>query len=254
MKRAAHKRQAAKVAAVALFAVCGVSAAAGLPTLFDDSKSWLVAQADTQKAVDVLDEERGSLLDQYQNMLREADGLRIYNQQLRAQIKSQQAEMEAVRVEGFEVERTNREILPLMEKMVNTLEGFVDLDIPFLPEERQGRIKKLRDMMARADVTTSEKYRRIVEAYQVEMEYGRTLEGYEGKLGDKVVEFLRTGRVGLMYQTPDGKETGYWDVEKKAFTRDDSYRDSVREGLKIAKKQVSPNLIVAPILAAKGGN
>lgn len=254
MKTADQNRRAARIAALALATACTASLAADLPSLFDDSKSWLVAQADTQKAVDELDEERGSLLDQYQNVLRETDGLRVYNQQLRAQIKSQQLEMEGVRKEGFEVERTNREILPLMQKMLDTLESFVSLDVPFLPEERYGRIKKLREMMDRADVTTSEKYRRIVESYQVEMEYGRTLEGYEGKLGDKVVEYLRVGRVGLMYQTPDMAETGYWDVEKKAFVRDDSYRDDVKEGLKVAKKQVSPNLIVAPVLAAKGGN
>ena len=238
---------------VGLAAVSMVSAAE-LSALFNDSKSWQVAQAETQKQVDALDDERGSLLDQYSNTLRETDGLKVYNQQLRAQIKSQQAEMDNVQKEGFEVERTNREILPLMQKMLDTLESFVDLDVPFLPEERQGRIKKLREMMDRADVTTSEKYRRIVESYQVEMEYGRTLEGYEGKLGEKVVEYLRVGRVGLMYQTPDKAETGFWDIEKKAFVRDDDYRDDVHEGLKIAKKQVSPNLIVVPVQAAKGGN
>lgn len=230
-----------------------VVSAADLKPLFDDSKSWLSAQADTQKKVDALDDERGTLLQDYQNVLRETDGLKIYNQQLRAQIASQQAEMESVRKEGFEVERTNREILPLMQKMLDTLEAFVDLDVPFLPEERQGRIKKLREMMDRADVTTSEKYRRIVESYQVEMEYGRTLEGYEGKLGEKVVSYLRVGRVGLMYQTPDKLETGYWDAVKKAFVRDDGYRDDVHEGLRIARKQVSPNLLVAPVLAAQGG-
>lgn len=232
----------------------GLVSAAELSTLFDESKSWLSAQTEIQQQIDTLDDERSALLQGYQNLLRETDGLKVYNQQLRAQINSQNSEMENVRKEGFEVERTNREILPLMQKMLDTLEAFVDLDMPFLPEERQGRIKKLREMMNRADVTTSEKYRRIVESYQVEMEYGRTLEGYEGKLGDKVVEYLRVGRVGLMYQTPDKVETGYWDVEKKAFVRDDSYRDDVREGLKVAKKQVSPNLIIAPIFAAKGGN
>lgn len=241
-------------AAAALVGLGSVSVfAADLPALFNDSKSWMTAQADVQKQVDSLDDQRNNLLQQYQNTLRETDGLKVYNLQLRAQLKSQASEMEEVRKESFEVERTNREILPLMQKMLDTLQAFVDLDVPFLPEERQGRMKKLREMMDRADVTTSEKYRRIVESYQVEMEYGRTLEGYEGKLGDKVVEFLRVGRVGLMYQTPDQKETGYWDADKKAFVRDDDYRDDVHEGLKIAKKQVSPNLLIVPVLAAKGG-
>lgn len=250
-----HPRRLERWAVAAVLLISNMSAfAAGVSPLFDENKSWLSAQAETQKQVDALDDERTDLLTRYQDVLRETDGLRIYNKQLRAQIQSQLGEMESVRKESFEVERTNREILPLMQKMLDTLGSFVDLDVPFLPEERQGRLKRLRDMMDRADVTTSEKYRRVVEAYQVEMEYGRTLEGYEGRLGDKVVEFLRVGRVALMYQTPDLSETGYWNAQDKKFVRDDSYRDAVKDGLKVARKQVSPNLIVVPILAAKGGN
>jgi len=74
-------------------------------------------------------------------------------------------------------------------------------------------------MMPRADVTVSEKYRRIVEAYQLEMEYGRTIEAYRGERDGKTVDFLRVGRVGLMYQSPDGKETGYWDAQRKPGCR-----------------------------------
>ena len=83
--------------------------------------------------------------------------------------------------------------------------------------------------MDRADVTISEKYRRIVEAYQVEMDYGRTIEAYEGELasegGDpRTVQFLRVGRVTLLYQTLDGRETGYWDADRKAWVVDDRLR------------------------------
>ena len=78
-------------------------------------------------------------------------------------------------------------------------------------------------MMSRADVTISEKYRRILEAYQVELDYGRTLEAYEGKLGSgddaRTVQFLRVGRVALLYQTLDGKETGYWDARQEELGR-----------------------------------
>ena len=115
-----------------------------------------------------------------------------------------------------DVETTSREVLPLMQRMLDTLGQFVDLDAPFLLDERKNRVAMLETMMPRADVTLSEKYRRIVEAYQVEMDYGRTLEAYEAKLGDgddaRTVQFLRVGRVALLYQTLDGKETGYWDA------------------------------------------
>jgi hypothetical protein len=106
-------------------------------------------------------------------------------------------------------------------------------------------------MMSRADVSTSEKYRRIVEAYQIEMEYGRTIEAYQGKVGDKTVDFLRAGRVALMYQTLDGKETGYWDAEQKAWKQDSQYQDGLRAGLKIAKKQAAPDFITVAVRAPK---
>ena len=65
---------------------------------------------------------------------------------------------------------------------------------------------------------------------------------------------LRVGRVALLYQTPDGKETAYWDATKKAWVVDDHYADGVKEGLKVARKQTSPDLLVVPVLAAgKGG-
>jgi hypothetical protein len=85
------------------------------------------------------------------------------------------------------------------------------------------------------------------------MEYGRTLEAYEGKMGDgdkaKTVEFLRVGRVALLYQTLDGKETGYYDADGKKWVEDDGYNDAVKKGLKVAKKQGAPDLLEVPVHA-----
>ena len=105
--------------------------------------------------------------------------------------------------------------------------------------------------MSRADVSVSEKYRRIVEAYQIEIEYGRTIEAYQGKVGDKTVDFLRAGRVALLYQTLDGKETGYWDADAKKWVQDNDYEDAIEAGLKVAKKQAAPDFIVVPVHAPK---
>ncbi len=109
-------------------------------------------------------------------------------------------------------------------------------------------------MMTRADVSVSEKYRRIVEAYQIEIEYGRTIEAYQGKVGDKTVDFLRAGRVALMYQTLDGSETGFWDADAKNWKQDGSYEDAIKSGLKVAKKQAAPDFIRLPVHAPKQVN
>lgn len=208
------------------------------------------AQA-SQKRVTQLDEEATGMLADYRQALAEAQGLKTYTEQLAIQVNSQNEELAAMTKQITEIETTSREVLPMMTKMLDTLEQFVKLDVPFLPEERSNRLATLKEMMTRADVSLSEKYRRIVEAYQVEMEYGRTLEAYEGKVGDKTVQFLRAGRVALLYQTLDGKETGYWDVDAKDWKIDSSYNDSITAGLKVAKKQAAPDFIKVPVPAPK---
>jgi hypothetical protein len=209
--------------------------------------------AASQQRINQLDDEAQKLLGQFRQVSAETQSIKAYNQQLAAQIKSQTEEMESMQQQLNEIERTAREVLPMMQKMVDTLEQFVSLDVPFLLEERRNRVATLKETMNRADVTISEKYRRITEAYSVEMEYGRTLEAYDGKLGDgdqaRTVQFLRVGRIALLYQALDGDETGYWDADKKAWEEDSGYRDAVKSGLKVAKKQGAPDLLIIPVHA-----
>jgi hypothetical protein len=220
-------------------------------TVIDEQvKAEAAAQA-SQKRIAALDEEATSMLAEYRQAHAEMTGLKAYNDQLATQVKSQQEELNTMTRQLAEIETTSREALPMMQKMVTTLGQFVKLDVPFLPEERAGRIASLEDMMSRADVSVSEKYRRIVEAYQIEIEYGRTIEAYQGKVGDKTVDFLRAGRVALLYQSLDGKETGYWDADAKKWVQDDGYEDAIKAGLKVAKKQAAPDFIVVPVHAPK---
>ena len=110
--------------------------------------------------------------------------------------------------------------------------------------------------MDRADVTNAEKYRRILEAFQIENEYGRTIEAYRGSLdrgGESLpVDFLRVGRVALVYQTLDASELGAWDQAAGQWQPlDRSYRGALRKGLRIARKQAAPDLLRLPVAAAE---
>ncbi len=211
------------------------------------------AAATSQTRVNQLDDETQTMLNDYRVTLRETESLRRYNEQLEIQIRSQEAEVVSINQQITDIDRTNREIYPLMQRMIETLDQFVKLDVPFLMEERAKRIVTLKETVNRADVSTAEKYRRLLESYTIEMEYGRTSDHYEGKLGEgeaaRTVNFLRIGRTALMYQTLDGDETGYWDVDQKAWVVDDDYGDDVEDALKVVRKVTAPDLIIVPVRA-----
>ena len=209
----------------------------------------------SQKRVDTLSDETETLFARYSNTLRQIDSIRIYNGQMRDLIRSQEAELASLQSQLDRVELVGRSVTPLMLNMIEALDSFVELDVPFLIDEREQRIADLRSMMNRADVTNAEKFRQIMEAYQVENEYGRTLEAYRGILerdGKEItVDFLRFGRIALVYQTLDEAEAGVWNQQAKAWEElDSSYRSAIRQGLRIARKQAAPDLIQLPLPAA----
>jgi hypothetical protein len=216
------------------------------------------AAAASQTRVDELRDEASDAAQQYAQFLAEAESLEKYNAQLADQVESQAGEIASIQRQLTEIEVTNREIQPLMEQMVAALKEFVALDVPFLPEERTRRVQNLEETLARADVSISEKYRRILEAYQIELEYGRTLEAYEGTLADgaggapRTVEFVRLGRLSLMYRTPDGAEVGYWDKQQHGWVVDADYAEAVAEALRVAQQNGSPDLLTIPVPAPEG--
>lgn len=189
----------------------------------------------------------------YAQAVAESESMEKYNKQLAGQVADQEKEVASIEKQLTEIETTNREVQPLMQEMVDTLERFVAMDVPFLLEERTKRVQSLKDLMPRSDVAISEKYRRIIEAYQIELEYGRTLETYAGRIqdanGERTVDFVRLGRVSLMYQTLDGSETGYWNAQEKKWVVDNNYAHAVAEARRVAKKDGAPDLLKIPVPA-----
>ncbi len=251
-RKARRRRRALALAlATALGAATLAAAQTGqIDTVIQEQVRTEQAAIASQNKIAQLDDESSKMLAEYRQITAEAASLKSYNDQLAVQVKSQDDELKAMTRQLEEIATTSREVLPMMHKMLATLEQFVALDVPFLPEERSNRIVGLKDMMGRADVSISEKYRRIIEAYQIEIEFGRTLEAYQGNVGERTVDFLRAGRVALMYQTLDGKDSGYWDNTARAFVSDKGYHEAVQEGLKVAKKQAAPDFVGVALPAA----
>jgi len=207
--------------------------------------------ARVQDRIDQVVDETDSLESEFRVVLAEIESLRIYNDMLQQTVNSQEVEIDNIDRQLENLEQTNRDVVPLMIEMAETLPRLVEADVPFRVDERIERAQALIDALDRADVTTSEKFRRILEAYQSEIELGRTTEGFRGQLPDgQRVDFLRIGRTLLFYQSLEGTETGWWNPNSRSFERlEDRYRLPVSDGLAIARNQVAPDLVRLPVPA-----
>lgn len=209
-------------------------------------------EAKTQGRIENLSDKTRVMLEEYQQLSRELEVLTTYNDQLQRLVNHQEEEKGSIQEQMAGLEATQREIVPLILQMTASLQEFVAVDHPFLPEERAQRVVQLQELMDRADISIGEKYRRVLEAYQIEMEYGRTIEAYRGQLkrgnDTRTVDFLRIGRIGLYYQTLDRQETGEWNAATGSWqTLPDHYNLSIRKGLRIARKQSAPDLLYLPM-------
>lgn len=217
-----------------------------------DQRRLTLAQQSQERINETVENTR-SLEDQYRAITKEIDGLRVYNRLMGAQTSGQQATLDDINLSMDQVDMINRQIVPLMTRMIDGLEQSISLDVPFLMDEREERIQTLKDLMERSDVSVAEKFRKVMEAYQIELDYANTAEAYEQTLtfGDETRNYniLRIGRIGLYFQSADAGITGRWDHDAREWVEDNSARNEVRTGLRMTKQLIAPEIIVVPVSA-----
>lgn len=214
-----------------------------------------VAAQKSQKKIDKLAGETGDLLQDYKTVMKQVDGLRVYNARLDKQIANQMKRIGDIETSIEQVTVIQRQVTPLIVRMIDGLEKFVKLDVPFHMEEREQRVAFLRTNLDRSDLSVAEKFRQVLEAYKIENEYGRKIDAYKGNVDingvSTEVNFFRVGRVALVYQTTDAEVSGAWDKESKSFVELDEgeYRSAILKGLRVARKQASIDILKLPISA-----
>jgi hypothetical protein len=224
-------------------------------SLFVQNDSTIDSKGSQEKITD-LSLETQELLGEYRLVLQQIDRLIAYNDYVERLITDQEEQIVDINRQLQEFALIERGIVPLMLESIETLDRFIDLDVPFLLEERKDRVNRLRVIMNESDITVSEKFRQIMDAYQIETSLGSDIEAYTGFLEidgeNRQVDFLRIGRTSLTYQTPDQNETGFWNKQTQQWEElPRKYTDYVKEGLRIAKKQITPDLIQLPVEAPK---
>ncbi len=245
-------------AAVAVVGCLSGPAAAQLDSARDTVNRTTAEGAQSQERIDDIAGDTEELVRNYRGVLRDIEELQGYNQQRRELIEAQMAEMDSIREQIERVKTIERDIVPLTLRMIEGLKLFVDLDVPFLIDDRQSRIARLEEVMGRSDVTIAEKFRLVLEAYQIENDYGRTIEAYTAQFGEgadrREVDFLMIGRVGFYYQTLDREETAIWNqTDRQWEILDDSYSGNVRTAMDMAREFIPPELLILPIYGPTEG-
>jgi len=215
-----------------------------------------------QQRIDELDSQIQALLNEYRANLKQLEQLKRYNESQRRQVQAQRNEMESLRQDINNIASLQRAVQPLMQDMVDSLAQLVEADLPFLTNERQSRVVRLQGLMEDPSASPAQRYRLIVEAYQIEAEYGRTIEAYRGDIETdgrvyEDVDILRVGRLVLVFKTDDDAVLKRYDAESRRWVDlDDSYLRDVKTAMRIAREQIPPDLINVPVTApetAAGG-
>ena len=260
MKRckSSSRRMISAVVTTAVVVVTGSVFAQSVDDILNADQKRITLAQESQESINKVVERTRSLEDQYRAINKEIDGLRVYNRLMTAQTNGQKATLEDIALSMDQVDVINRQIFPLMEKMIDGLEQSIALDIPFLAAERANRVATLSEIMERSDVSVAEKFRKVMEAYQIENDYGSSSEWYKEELEidgqRREYNMLRVGRIGLYFQSDDTQVTGWYNQATGGYEiLDTENRNEIRKGLRIARQLVAPELVLIPLPAAEGG-
>lgn len=214
------------------------------------------AGAKNQDKINNLYEQGQILMGEYRAVVDETENLKVYNDYVAGLVRAQQAEIDSLNEQIQEIENTRKNVVPLMYKMIDTLEAFVKADIPIKQEDRLERVARLRDNMQRADITVSERYRQVLEAYQIEKDMGYLVTSWQGNLTaggtDRTVDYVSVGRIAWLAQSLDQRNAWVWDNNTKEWKAlGDEYLREVTKTIRVARQQSAPALVKLPIFAAE---
>lgn len=242
--------------AAAILAVLGAPAHAQFSATLSESQATARETKASQQRIDQLDDQTAALLNDYRANVKQLEAARRYNASLQRQIEAQERQIARLSQDIENVAGLQRAMQPLMEDMVARLEQIVAADLPFNIGERTDRVERLKGVLSNPEITAAQRYRLIVEAYQIENEYGRTIGAYEGVIagdgGEITGEFLRIGRIALVFKTPDDSVLRIWDKNANGgaggwVDLNKSYLPDIKLGLRMAKEQTAPDLLPVPV-------
>lgn len=251
------KKSLIATAIVGVLALSGsnIAAADALTDLQKAEAKIFKQSAKSQAKINSIYEQTQDLLAEYRNTVDEADVLRGYNDHVQRMVDDQKANIVSLQKQIDSIDEFKQGVVPLMYKMIDTLDTFINLDVPMNIERRKARVENLRDVMDDSNVTTSEQFRLVLEAYEIEAGYGTIFDAYQGEidLGDRTLtaDFVHMGRVAFVAQSLDAKHSWLWNNDTRAWEElGEEYLKPITDAIRMARKQLPADLTKLPVFAA----
>tara|TARA_R100001377_G_scaffold57892_1_gene34619 strand:+ start:927 stop:1718 length:792 start_codon:yes stop_codon:yes gene_type:complete len=240
--------------------VAGATQAAEVDTSIIDQALNIIDQQNqaavrSQETITRLSNSTSTLFEEFKVENDNLESMLVLNAGLRKQISIQEQQIATIQQSITDVAIVTQEMPFLMNKMLTSVEQFIELDLPFQMDLRRQRLQFARDAIDSPDVSIAEKFRQILVIYQNENNYGRTHQTYPTTLTldgvERDVDMLRVGRIALVYQTKDRTMTGAWDNESRSWVELDagSYRTEVQRAISVSSGLTSLSIMDLPIVA-----
>mgnify|MGYP002621025067 CR=1 FL=1 len=207
--------------------------------------------AAAQQQIDEIADRAGDLERQYLALRQQIEDQRVFVEQQEVFLRSQQNELEALQFQLERVSTIERDLTPMLLNMYVALEEFIASDMPFQTDVRQARLANIQELLGDAGTSPAEKYRVILNAYEIESAYGRSLRTYleeadiDGVPTD--VTMLQFGRVAIVRILPDSSMEIMTKSNPEWRPLSSSHATNVQRALRIAQEVTTPDVMVVPL-------
>ena len=242
---------ARSVLAAALIAGLAVPAHAQFREALNVGEQATRRAEQVQDQINQLDDQRSDMVREYRTLLQRRDAAELFAKQQELVVQSQREEIASLTEQLGSIDDITAQTVPMLLGMIEDLKTFVAADLPFKQEERTARLEALDGVMASPNVSASEQYRLIMEAYQAEMEYGRTIDTWQEEItidgNPTTVDMFLYGRVAYVYVTPNGRAARFDRATGEWVALPGNYVPDVQRAIRVAQGKAQQVVLFAPV-------
>jgi len=240
------------IVVLTVFSSCNVGWAAFADAVQKPLSQTLTIQQQTQQRADDWEEQRIKLVAELERLQLQQQQLSTEKKQLNEKIGGCNTAIGELQRAIVQSQLLTAQMEPFLHQTLQLLRSQVEEDLPFLQHERQQRLQQLEVSLADDNLAVGEKFRRLMEALRVEVEYGRNIEVTQRTVvvaGNEVLmNQLRLGRLALFAQSLDSQRSMIYDMATQSWSSlDSAYNGEISKAMEMGLKRRPVDLLTLPI-------